>query len=330
MISARVWIVWVLITASVVMLVRNPLYTLILFLSVQLVRQRWSHPARRLGIPLWRLGATILIFSAVFNALFTHIGANVLWRLPSSWPLIGGAITLESIVYGVSNGLLLLTLLLVFMAFNEIVSSAEIVRLIPSAFRDVGIVILIALTYVPETTRHLQRIREAQAIRGHQLRGIRDWQPLVVPLLVGGLERAINLAEAMVARGYGNTHSAAQSTTTRLLILLGLTLMLGGWITGLLLNSAGWIVFGVGILLIAGMVLRLGRGRKQTRYRANPLSRTDYFLLIITFVTFIVVWIERNAITYTPYPTLAAPPFSLPIALCLLLLAAPAFIARHD
>ena len=47
-----------------------------------------------------------------------------------------------------------------------------------------------AITYVPETARHFQRIREAQAIRGHRLRGLRDWRPIVIPLLVGGLERA--------------------------------------------------------------------------------------------------------------------------------------------
>ena len=35
------------------------------------------------------------------------------------------------------------------------------------------------------------RIREAQAVRGHRVQGIRDWLPIVVPLLVSGLERAM-------------------------------------------------------------------------------------------------------------------------------------------
>ena len=82
----------------------------------------------------------------------------------------------------------------------------------PRAFYDLGVVVLIALTYVPQTMQQWQRIREAQAIRGHRWRGVRDWQPLVIPLFIGGLERAMALAEAMVARGYGATARRQQNS----------------------------------------------------------------------------------------------------------------------
>ena len=67
-----------------------------------------------------------------------------------------------------------------------VVPTAELAGLTPTALYELGLVLLVAITYVPETARHFQRIREAQAIRGHRLRGLRDWRPIVIPLLVGG------------------------------------------------------------------------------------------------------------------------------------------------
>jgi energy-coupling factor transport system permease protein len=39
-----------------------------------------------------------------FNALMIHAGDYVLFRLPEGWPLVGGAITLEAVLYGAASG----------------------------------------------------------------------------------------------------------------------------------------------------------------------------------------------------------------------------------
>ena len=174
--DTRVWILWVLISALLVMLGRNPLYLVILLLVSQVVGGVRGIPGQGISLPLWRLGAIILLFSTLFNALFVHVGTTVLFRLPSAWPLVGGPVTLEAAAYGAANGLMLLTLLSIFLTFNRVVPMGELVRLAPRAFYDLGVVVLVAMTYVPETTRHLQQIRDAQAIRGHEVRGLRDWR----------------------------------------------------------------------------------------------------------------------------------------------------------
>ena len=61
----------------------------------------------------------------------------------------------------------------------------------------------IAITFVPQTVTRFTEIREAQALRGHRVRRIGDLLPLIIPLLAGGMERSMDLAEAMEARGYG-------------------------------------------------------------------------------------------------------------------------------
>ena len=125
-------------------------------------------------------------------------GDTVLLHLPDWLPLLGGPVTLESLAYGATNGLTLTVIFGGFAVLNRVTPVRDLVQFAPRAFHEAGVVLSIAFTFIPQTTRSLARIREAQAVRGHRARGLRDWLPIVVPLLVSGLERSVGLAEAMV------------------------------------------------------------------------------------------------------------------------------------
>ncbi|MCZ7668356.1 MAG: energy-coupling factor transporter transmembrane protein EcfT [Chloroflexi bacterium] len=154
---------------------------------------------------------------------------------------------------------MLFTLLLVFIAFNNIVPGSDLVHLTPRAFHDLGLVVLIALTYVPETSRHWQKIKDAQAIRGHQIRGWRDWRPILIPLLVGGMERAMALAEAMVSRGYGATTQTSQPLLAQGLLLLGLGAAFAGWLLSFWFGWPGWVLMGSGVMVLLLLIWAPGR-----------------------------------------------------------------------
>jgi len=329
-VDARAWVAWLAAAMALTMIARNPLYSLILLLVGQVVGEVWGRPNAGVPLPLWRIGPIILLFAIVYNALSVHIGETVLLRLPAGWPLIGGPITLEAAVYGLANGLVLFTLLALFAAFNAIVTTAELVRLTPRAFRDLGIVVLIAMTYLPETGRHFQRVRQAQAIRGHRLRGVADWRPLLIPLLVGGLERAMSLAEAMVARGYGAMADSPQSLGTRAGLAAGLALALAGWVWSFWSGWPGWLLLGVGVALVTGMVWRLGRqSSPPTRYRPQPWTRWEWLTLAAALAPLPLIllpWADRATLTYSPYPALSLPGFDPIIGLALSALALPAFL----
>src|SRR4030043_1151670 len=96
-----------------------------------------------------------------------------------------------------------------FTVLNLALPVRDLISLIPRAFFPVAVVTSIAVTYLPTTMRQFQQIREAQAGRGHQMRKLRDWLPLLMPLLVGGLEHAMQLAEAMTARGFASSIAEA-------------------------------------------------------------------------------------------------------------------------
>jgi biotin transport system permease protein len=65
----------------------------------------------------------------------------------------------------------------------------------------IGLVIAMALRFIPLISERVDRIREAQAARGGSARGLRGLSRTVVPLLVQVLQMAHTVSEALDARG---------------------------------------------------------------------------------------------------------------------------------
>lgn len=328
--NAKAWVIWIGAAAIVTMIARNPLYALMLLSIALLMMATFGRPDREGALPLGKLALVILLVSAVYNALFVHAGETVLFTLPD-WPLVGGQVTLEAIVEGVSNGLILLTLLVIFAALGAIVPMSELTRLMPAAFRDLGLVLLIAVNYVPETRRHLRSIRDAQAIRGHEVRGLRDWRPLVVPLLIGGLERAMRLSETMVARGFGSVGDEASRPGEQLLLVVGLLAAVAGWFIAVWRGPSGWILLLAGLLAMATVVMARGRRVKRTSYRPQPWRMIDVSLAVVAVVALAAIllpwpFIDQSSLTWTAYPVLTLPSLDLFVVLAIAGLALPALV----
>jgi biotin transport system permease protein len=65
----------------------------------------------------------------------------------------------------------------------------------------IGLVIAMALRFIPLISERADRIREAQAARGGSVRGLRGLTTTTVPLLVQVLQLAHTVSEALDARG---------------------------------------------------------------------------------------------------------------------------------
>jgi energy-coupling factor transport system permease protein len=331
--NSLAWVIWLSSAAILTLLMRNPLYLVILLLVARLVQNACGEEQASLKISLGRLSAVIILFSILFNLLLVHVGQTVLFRLPQTLWLVGGPITLEAIIYGAISALILITLLAVFMSFNTIVPTSDLIVILPRALTNLGVVILIAVSYVPETLNQLQRVREAQALRGHRIRGLRDWQPIIIPLLVGGLERSMNLAETMVARGYGATGSQHLAAGIRGGMLAGLILIFAGWIVSYNNSLIGWLLVlcGGGFLLFA--YYEQGRKIKRTRYTIVHWQIQDWLLVVISLLPLLLIFlpfpaVQGSSISYSPYPQAAIPQFDPLIGLAIALLAAPALLVE--
>lgn len=332
--------IWVGAAAAAALGTRNPIYLLLLLLVVWVtyVAARRHNPRAQWG-GLLRLGIWVWAITIPFNALSSHLGRYVLFTLPSSLPVIGGPVTLEGVLFGFLNGLSLVLLLTAFAAFNTAVEQYELLRLVPSAFYHAGMVASIAVTFVPVMTATFADIRQAQMLRGHRFRGIRDLLPLIAPLLASALERSIQLAEAMEARGYGSG-IAPVSARRNALLQLGLLVGLLGLIAGLFVRAyypaaRGW--GGLASVAAAALVLAVlwyqGRRVRRTYFRTwhwDPPSLAVAAAAVLTLVA--VVTAERWSafgLSYYPYPPGdILPTFEPAVAAALLLLAAPAVIRR--
>lgn len=329
--DARAWLIWLFVGGLMAILTSNPLYlALLLFISRMVEGACAPIDASGWRLPFWRISLMVLVFSTLFNMLMAHVGHTTLFSLPTSWPLVGGPLTLEAAVYGFLSGLRLVTLLSFFLAFNTIVPTHEMAGLTPRALHELGLIMLIAITYVPETMHQFRRIRDAQAIRGHQFDSLRAWRPVIIPLLIAGLERALNLSETMVARGYGSTTQVKTPPRARLLMFAGLLLALGGAIRLAWGGVDGWLIMVIGMLAIVLAYRELSRLVVHTRYRPRRWMLFDTLIalgaLLVMFPLLPVPGFDRLSLAFSPYPELGLPPFDLWIGVMFLGLAMPALI----
>lgn len=304
------WAMWTLVLVLWLSLTRNPFYLLLIALMIVLVRLMLPRtPAAPYAIPLRLLPFALLIVpvAGVLNALFTHYGDTVLFRLPDAWLLVGGAITLEAFAFGAVTGFALVLMLATFGVLNHSVSPGVLVGLLPRAFRPVGVVVVIALAFIPALRQHAQKVREAQAVRGHDPKGWRDLLPLLLPLLIGGLEHAIQLAEAMTARGFGAQQQSLPAAA-RWGMVAGLGLLFGGWWWWLLGGRLpSQLLMGAGAVVMAACLWGLGRLQSYTAYRFYRWQVRDYVIFALLALAALPVLLRDFSIFYYPYPQLTLP-----------------------
>lgn len=118
---------------------------------------------------------------------------------------------LADLLVGVVTALRLLALVLaaaVVTATTRVTAMVAVVERVAAPLRLVGVrpariglVLAMALRFIPLVAERADRIREAQAARGGSRRGLRAVTTTVVPLLVQMLQLAHTISEALDARG---------------------------------------------------------------------------------------------------------------------------------
>ncbi len=340
MIHASAWVLWLTAVVIALSITRNPLYVgiILLWIAVVELSVRALLPPTTAPFSAWRFGLIIVPLAALINGLSVHIGTTILFTLPRTLPLFGGPLTLEAVLYGALNGLVLVGLFAAVLLIGRVLTVRELVGLIPRAYYPVAVVVTIALTFVPLTRQQWQLIREAQAVRGHQLRGVRDWVPLFLPLLLSGLERALQLAEAMTARGFAGVAGETYAGRDRIGLLIGLV----GVVAGLGLQLLGqhtplaMILVLIGVGFVVGTLWIIGGREARTVYRPAPFRRRDLAVAgsaVVMALLFLLPWpgLDRTSLFFYPYPTLTLPGFALPLGLATWGLLTPALVlfAKH-
>jgi len=111
-------------------------------------------------------------------------------------------VTREEVAYGAVQAGRLAAVSLAFAIYALLLDHDRLVRSARFARRSV-LAVALATRLVPTLERDAAGMVEALRGRGVAVAGARGYARLASPLLAGSLERGLNLAEAMEARGYG-------------------------------------------------------------------------------------------------------------------------------
>jgi len=162
----------------------------------------------RASLPYVRVALAVGLFLAILNPFFSRGGLTVLWEAELG-PL-GLTLTLEGLAYGVTTALRLTAVVLAFALFNVALDPDDQLGLLSRfSFRS-GLVLSLAARLLPVLSSDGNHVADAQRARGMELdRGTRRERavarlPLLGALLTRSLERAVDVAAAMEARGYGS------------------------------------------------------------------------------------------------------------------------------
>jgi energy-coupling factor transport system permease protein len=138
----------------------------------------------------------------VITPFVETIGSHPIWTGPIV-PVIGQLdVTREELASAALNASRLAAVGLAFAAYALLVDHDRVLSAAGFARRSV-LAVALATRLVPTLERDAAGLVESLRARGVEVAGIRRRSELVSPLLAGSLERGLNLAEAMEARGYG-------------------------------------------------------------------------------------------------------------------------------
>jgi energy-coupling factor transport system permease protein len=282
------WLVWAVAVTVSLQLARNPLLVAITLAVVWLVVETHRRPGS-----LARAFPVLLAVAVVFGLLRVVLiglttplvpGADgALLSLPqATLPTalggfsVGGTVSQSVVLQTAIDSLVVVGIMATFGAFNAVASHHELLGAIPRAFHEPGLVLTVALAFVPSTLDAATAAREADRARtgGVRVRRGRTLR-LALPVLETGLERAVRLAESMDSRGYGRERPrpldrlAAALSGVALLGLASSVVALVGRSQGLAAALAG-----TGVVALVAAIVVSGRSA-PTRYRPRKLARID-------------------------------------------------------
>ena len=146
----------------------------------------------------------IMLLTALMNPAFSHEGVTILLYFPTGNPL-----TLESILYGLSAGVMIATVMLWFLNFQRIITSDKFIYLFGRVIPAMSLVLSMTLRFIPKFKAQMAAVTDAQKSIGRDIAQGSLWHRTKIAITVvsimvtWALENAIETADSMRSRGYG-------------------------------------------------------------------------------------------------------------------------------
>lgn len=250
------------------------------------------------------LGAFVVVVRVLFRVLLGGgDGATVLFTLPTiplpAW--VGGVrllgpVSLESVLFGLTDGMRLATIIIAIGAANSLVNPKRLLAAFPSALYELGTILVVAFSALPQLGEAMRRVLQVRKLRQRQAATTRRQrlgviETIIVPVLSDALDRCVALAASMEVRGYGRSGPASQSERavstafglSGVLVLAVWAYMLlaqpgvGPTLWGINLLEIG--LLGIGICLVISAMRMSGRHVHRSRYRRDPWAFAEWLTI---------------------------------------------------
>jgi len=146
---------------------------------------------------------TCLFFMVILNPLFNERGRYVLFEMGNH------RFTLEAFVYGGMNALSIITVIALFVSYNVVMTPNKLLFLFGKFLPQFAVLLMLTLRFMPLMRRRVEEISVIQRSKGISI-SHGKWKvkakigmQYVQVLLTHSLEEAIQTADSMKARGYG-------------------------------------------------------------------------------------------------------------------------------
>jgi energy-coupling factor transport system permease protein len=331
------WLGWAVAAAACVQLAPSPVYVALVIGICWLIVEAHAPPGpyRRAFPALIALGVVFGLFRVAIAALTTHNGIDIWFTLPqATMPdilggfTVGGTVESTVVLQALATSFTVVGMMAVFGAANALWSHYELVQATPRAFHELGIVVTVALAFVPATIESVRAVREADRARtgGRRVRRGRLLRS-VVPVLERGLERAVALSESMDARGFGIRGPSRADAEAGWCALLALVALAAAFLASIgRATTAATIAVLVGTVALGLGVWRGSRGTQRQHYRRRPMQRSDWLLIGFAFLApvtlSVVAAVGNDTLAWYASP-LRWPRFDPVVAIALLPLLAP-------
>jgi energy-coupling factor transport system permease protein len=291
------------------------------------------------------LGVVIVLVRVGFRIVLAGNGPTVLFALPRltlpealNATAVGGPVSAEALTSGFYGGLQLAAIVVCVGAATTLANPRTLLTSLPGATEELGAVLAVSVSVFPQLSESVARVGRARALRADSGRRRRVVRQIVTPVLADALDRSIELAAAMDARGYGRRaeqSAAARRATAAVLITAVLVLSVG--VYALLDASGSASRAGAGLMVVgvvaAGVGLRLaGRRSIRTRYRPSPWRGPEWIMLSARAAVAVILgwWSSAQPALMHPVPAPHNwPQLPAPLGLAVALAATPLLAASH-
>ncbi|MEY2672705.1 MAG: hypothetical protein RLZZ508_582 [Actinomycetota bacterium] len=293
---ATTWWVWAICAAISISVNENLIFVIFLiFLSVLVSKSLITeHKNWKSYLVMIRVAGFILISRIVLQILLgVPVGNQIILRLPEltlpNWITglrIGGIVTLESLSASLNDSLRLAGLIVVIATAVSLTTTSRVIQQLPVAFHEIGMVIIIAFTFLPHLFADIQRIKQASRWRGQDFGKLKTISHNLVNISESALERSVRLAAALTVRGYGN---ATQNQNWRKPIYFGLFLLTLEIMRLLVLqpNVFDGLLLAVSAFSILIGIRMAGKVATRTKYRTENWNTKDFSVISLSLLTLI-------------------------------------------